>query len=167
RGTIDVLLGWPVSRGAVYLSETIVWVAAGAVLLLSGFLGSQIAALTLPIEQRPEGALVLLALANFFAVYVVVGSVTQLVAAAGNRRAATMGVALAFVLASFLFNFLAQFWAPAERVVFASFVHYYQPAAVMLQGAVPIRDIAILLAWGGVAWALGYVVWRRRSVLTI
>src|SRR2546428_458762 len=48
RGTADVLLGLPVSRWEVFVSETIVWLACGAVILAGALLGNVLGSLGLP-----------------------------------------------------------------------------------------------------------------------
>lgn len=166
RGTIDVLLGWPVSRVAVYTSETLVWLAWGACLFLSAFAGFQLSAATLPGEVRPDLSNTLWTVLNLFAVYVAVGGTVQCIASACDRRGKAMGLALVFLLASFFLQFLATLWEPAKSVVAASFAHYYQPAQIMLSGEAPVGDIVVLLVWGGMMWAVGLGIWRRRSVLT-
>jgi ABC-type transport system involved in multi-copper enzyme maturation permease subunit len=166
RGTIDVLLGWPVSRTQVYLAEGIVWVGSGLLLLACGLLGFLVSAATLPAELEPELDRVLLTLANLLALYLALGGVVQCVAALCSRRGGAIGIALAVLLGSYLVQFLSTLWAPAERVAFLSLVHYYQPARVMLQGTLPLRDVLVLLATGSVLWAVGCVIWARRSVLT-
>lgn len=54
RGTIDVLLGLPVSRRAVYFCESIVWLVSGLLIIVMGLLGHRIAAPAMPEEMRPE-----------------------------------------------------------------------------------------------------------------
>ena len=44
RGTIDVLLGLPVSRREVFLSETLVWLACGAAMFAAGLAGNLLGA---------------------------------------------------------------------------------------------------------------------------
>ncbi len=166
RGTIDVLLGWPVSRRGVYLAETCVWLAAGALLLACGFLGAQVGSWTLQPEERPAVLPMLVTLGNLFGVYVLVGSAALCLGAASSRRGSAMGWAFAFVLASYLLNFLAQIWAPARLVAWASFSHYYQPARAFLTGAAPWRDVLVLGLAGAALWTLGALVWARRSVRT-
>ena len=109
----------------------------------------------------------LLSVTNLYATYIVVGGATQGFAALSDRRNKAMGFALAFVLGSFLTNFLAQFWDPAERIVFASFPHYYRPAQVLLRDALPVGDITVLLIGGAALWGVACVIWTRRSVRTI
>lgn len=167
HGTIDVLLGWPVSRAATYLAETLVWLAAGALLLACGATGFLLGLRTLEPALRPDTGRVLLAVLNLGAVYAAVGAFTLCVAAASDRRGRAVGIAVGFVLASFLLQFLGQFWTPAERLAFASFTHYYRPAQVMLDGRLPTGDVLVLLAAAAVLWAIGLAVWRRRSVCTV
>lgn len=166
RGTIDVLLGWPLSRGTIYAAELITFLVSGALLLGSGFVGFVLSAETLAAELRPDVSNTLLTLVNLFAVYFVVGGIAQCISAASDRRGKALGLALALVLASFLLNFLANLWPPAQRLVFASFMHYYQPARVMLSGELSARDLGTLLASGAMLWGTGALVWQRRSVLT-
>ena len=54
RGTIDVLLSLPVSRRAVYWSESIVWLITGVLILVMGLIGHRITAPVMPEEMRPE-----------------------------------------------------------------------------------------------------------------
>jgi hypothetical protein len=162
-----VLLGWPASRGAVWLAETIVWTAAGALVLACGFAGFLVSVATLPPAQRPEVGLTLLTLLAFYASYLLVGAAAQCIGAWCDRRGRALGLAVAFVLVSYLVNFLSQFWAPARHVVAASFVHYYRPADVFLRGELAWHDLVVLAVAGVVLWSAGRLVWCRRSVLTI
>ena len=166
QGTIDVLLGWPVSRKGIYISEGIVWLGAGLLLHAGGLLGFTISAATLSDELQPEMGRVLLMLANLLALYVAIGGVAQCVTTLCNRRGRAVAIILTIVVASYLVQFLSTLWPPADRVVALSIVHYYQPARVMLNGALPSRDVLVLLAVGSTLWVLGGVIWSRRSVLT-
>lgn len=167
RGTIDVLLGWPASRGALWLSETLVLYGGGALLVLCGLLGFRLSAAFVPGELLPPASRIWQTLANLFCVLVAVGGTTQWLSAACDRRGKAMGLAVGFLLASYLVQFLSTLWEPAGRVAFASFVHYYQPAQVMLRGEAPWRDCGVLIVWGVLSWCAGLAVWRRRSVLTV
>ena len=70
------------------------------------------------------------------------------------------------VLASFLLNFLAQFWVPAERLAFLSVMHYYQAATILRDGTIPWSDLAVLLAFGIVMWVIAGEISARRSICT-
>ncbi len=167
RGTIDVLLGWPVSRRQIYLCESIVWLASGVLLIGLGYLGHRSTAATMPATMRPEWTRAALVMANLFCVYVAVGGIVFLVSATSDRRGRAVAVAFALVLASFLLNFLAQFWWLAGHVAFLSVMQYYQPAEILSSGAFPWRDAVVLLTTGMVTWLLGCEIFARRSICTL
>jgi hypothetical protein len=167
RGTIDVLLGLPVSRRAVYLCESLVWLGTGMLILLAGLLGHRMASPAMPEEMRPELYRAGLVIANLYCVYVAVGGIAFLVSALSDRRGRAMAIVFGMVLASFLLNFVAQFWEPARRFAFLGVMEYYQPALILQSGEFPMRDVAVLLSVGGLAWLLGGEVVARRSICTI
>ena len=167
RGTIDILLGFPVSRRAVYLSETTVWLGSGVWIIVMGLIGHRIAAPAMPAEMRPELSRVVLVMANLLCVYVAVGGIAFLVSALSDRRGRAIAIVFGIVLASFFLNFLAQGWEPAEQIAFLSVIKYYQPAKILQGGGLPVGDITTLLAVGAVAWLLGGEVMARRSISTV
>lgn len=167
RGTIDVLLSLPVSRRALYVCESIVWLVTGLLILLMGLLGHRIAAPTMPQEMRPELSRAILVTVNLYCVYVAVGGIALLVSALSNRRGRAMAIVFGIVLASFLLNFVAQFWELARQIAFLGVMKYYQPAQVLQSGDPPFQDLAVLLLVGVLAWLLGGEVVARRSICTV
>ena len=167
RGTIDVLLCLPVSRRAVYLCESIMWLVTGGGVLLMGLLGHRIAVAAMPQEMRPELSCAILVTVNLYFVYVAVGGVACLVSACSDRRGRAMAIVFGIVLTSFLLNFVAQFWEPAKQVEFLGVLNYYQPTQILQNGDLPVRDLAVLLLVGGSAWLLGGEVVARRSICTV
>jgi len=166
RGTIDVLLGLPVSRRAVYMCETIVWLVSGLLIIGLGLLGHRIAAPIMPVEMRPELSRSILASMNLYCVYIAVGGIAFLVSSLSSRRGRAIAIIFAIVLASFLLNFLAQFWDPAKEVAFLGIMNYYQPAHILQTGAFPFADVAILLSVGFSTWLIGGEIVARRSICT-
>lgn len=166
RGTIDVLLGLPVSRRVIYFCETIGWVVGGALMIGAGAVGYAIGSQAMPLEGRPEWALVRLIMFNMFCLYIAVGGVVFLVSSLSERRARAVFTVFGIVLASFLVNFLAQFWSPAEPFAFLSVIEYYRPANILKTGSLPRGDIAVLLAVGGLAWIAGCEITARRNICT-
>jgi ABC-type transport system involved in multi-copper enzyme maturation permease subunit len=167
RGTIDVLLSWPVSRRQVYCCETILWVLAGVLLIVVGYLGHRLTVSTMPADMRPTWPRAAMVMVNLFGVYVAVGGIAFLVSASSDRRGRAVAVVFVFVLVSFLLNFLAQFWAPARHVAFLSVMEYYQPARILSSGIFPYRNVVILIAIGVSSWVLGGEVFARRNICTL
>jgi ABC-2 type transport system permease protein len=167
RGTIDVLLSWPVSRRRIYLCESLVWLASGILLIGLGYLGHRSTVSTMPVTMRPEWSRAAMVMANLLCVYVAIGGIVLLVSALSDRRGRAVAVVFALVLASFLLNFLAQFWWLAKRVAFLSVMQYYQPAKILSSGVFPWHDAIVLLMVGTTAWVLGCEIFARRNICTL
>lgn len=167
RGTIDILLSWPVSRRKVYWAETIVWLMTGLFVIGMGLVGHRIAAPTMPDDMRPDMQSVAMIMTNLFGVYLAVGGIAMLVSSLSDRRGRAVAIVFALVLASFLLNFIAQFWEPAKRFSILSVMDYYQPAQIIESGLFPTADIVVLLSVAGVSWLLGGEILARRSICTV
>jgi ABC-type transport system involved in multi-copper enzyme maturation permease subunit len=164
RGTIDVLLGLPVSRWSVHTSDTLVWLAGSVWFFIAGIAGTLCggslagAPITLPRT--------VVAATNLLALYLAVGGIARLFSAWSDRRGRAVGVAFLFVAASFLFNYLTQFWPAIERLGFLSLLHYHRPITVFRRGAVPLGDIGVLLAVAITAWVAAGWSFARRDLTT-
>jgi ABC-type transport system involved in multi-copper enzyme maturation permease subunit len=167
RGTIDILLGLPVSRRAVYCTESAAWLLSGVVVLIMGLVGHWLASPVMPADTRPPFSRLVLVLANLLCVYVAVGGIAYLASALSSRRGHAVAVAFSLVLASFLLNFLAYFWEPAQQIAFLSVMHYYQPADILRTGRLPVADIVTLLSVGTLTWACGGEAFARRGICTV
>ncbi len=166
RGTIDVLLGLPVSRWQVFVTESVVWLAAGAAVvtmaLLGNVLGSRLGGNPLGV---PTGRLVPVA-ANLFALSTVVGAFAWLMSSLSDRRGRALGAAFLAALAAFLLNYLAQFWEPARRMVWLSVLRYHVPLPVLRGGHWPWADLGVLFGAGAVLWTGAGVIFARRDLST-
>ena len=78
-----------------------------------------------------------------------------------------MFAVFATVLASFLLNFLAQFWEPARVLSFLSVLNYYQPMNVVSVGRLPLGDVVPLYGVGIAGWLIGGEIIARRSICTV
>lgn len=166
RGTIDVLLGLPVSRWTLWRSETFAWLLQGAAVLGAVYVGSFTGSRWIKPEYRPDWGNLALVLANLALVYAVVGTVAMAAASAFDRRGRAVLLVLMLSVGSLLINFLELLWEPAKTVAFLSILHYYRPAGMLMRGAWPWEDLAVL---GGVAlsaWVTAGVVLSRRAITT-
>ncbi len=114
RGTIDFLLGLPVSRWKLFIAETIGWLISGLVILASGYLGHLLASVYLQPEMRPPVLVTSFVMINLYALYLAVGGFAFLISSVSDRRGRAVGVIFAVLLISFLINFVAQFWDPLK-----------------------------------------------------
>lgn len=166
RGSIDVLLGLPVSRWQLQVNETFAWLVSAAVLLLMFVAGNRLGnalAHGPPVELWRLAALA----GNLFCLYIAVGAAAWLVSALSDRRGRAASVVVAFVLFSFLLSYLAPFWNVAERLSPLSLLHYYVPLKVLREGLCPVRDMLVLCGLATVLWTAGGIVFARRSLSTL
>ena len=166
RGTIDVLLGLPVSRRALYVTETAVCLALGAAVIAIGSVGYFVGAAELPAAGRPSAAAIWLVMINLLSVFTSVAGVGFLLSALSDRRGRAIAILFGLLLGSFLLNVLAEFWPPAHRLAFLSVLHYYQPARVLTSAAISVHDLAALIGVGAIAWIAGLEIVARRSIRT-
>ena len=167
RGTADILLGLPVSRWEVFFSETLVWLACSVALLAAALAGNMLGGLALPPEQRPQLVRLLIVLLNLFCLNGAVGGLAWLVSSLSNRRGRAMTIVFLILLALFLLNYLAQFWAPLENFVFLSPLHYHRPVNVLASGTWPWRDLGVLTGAGAALWLAGGAVFAKRDLCTV
>lgn len=167
RGTIDVLLGLPVSRVRVYLCESAVWLMAGLAIIVLGLLGNLLGGWSAAPEFGSTPGQLIIIVANLYCLYLAVGGVTCLVSSLSDRRGAAVGIVFAIVLTSFLLSFLAQFWDFAETVSLLSVLNYYRPLLILRDTSWPVADMLVLVAVGASAWVVGAMVFARRNVCTV
>ncbi len=167
RGTIDVLLGWPVTRWQVYVCDSVVLATVGLGLVAAGVGGFLLGSLLTGLERRPHPGDILVVAVNFYCLYLAVAGLSCLISSASDRKGRAMALAYGLVLVSFFWNFLGQFWAPARDLAFLSLLHYHRPVAVLQGGAWPTTDLLILTAIALTTWLAGGFVFARRDVCTV
>ncbi len=166
RGTIDVLLALPVSRWQVFVTESLVWLAAGVAVIAAALLGNALGARLGGNALGVPAARFLPVAVNLFALSTTVGALAWFASSFSDRRGRALTVALLVVLASFLLNYLAQFWEPARRAAWLSVLRYHQPFNVLRTGRWPFADIAILGGAAVLMWAIAGAVFARRDLAT-
>jgi ABC-type transport system involved in multi-copper enzyme maturation permease subunit len=167
RGTIDMLLGLPVSRWQVYVAETVVFLGSGLVMLLMALIGYSLGILSVSPDERPGIGTILMILVNLYCMFAAVGGLAFMVSAIGYRRGRAIAVVFGILIFSFVLNFLVQFWAPARAVAFLSVLNYYQPLPLVRSGDWPLGDMIALLAFGAVFWTAGGLWFARRDICTV
>jgi hypothetical protein len=166
RGTVDVLLGWPVSRRAVWRAGTLVWLLSGGVVVMSALAGYFLASLDLEPAVRPPFGRAAMAAGNLFALYLAAGAATLVASSLSNRQVYATAAGFAVVAGSFLLNFLGPYWALADAVSFLGLMEYYRPALILRDGIFPLADVLTLTAVSAVLWAAGMEITARRDITT-
>ena len=152
RGTIDVLLGLPVSRWNLYFSESVVSLASALILLVFIAAGNALGTWRVHSDFRFEPYRVMIVEANLLCLYILVGAAAWFFSSLSDRRGRAIGVVFVIVVASFLLNYLAQFWEPAQKLAPLGMLRYYRPLFIFRNGAWPWRDLLILLSASAILW---------------
>ncbi|MCG3126795.1 MAG: hypothetical protein CHACPFDD_01650 [Phycisphaerae bacterium] len=164
RGTAELLLTLPVSRGAAYAGGTLGGALAGLPLC-----AAPLAGLWLGIRIRPLSETVALErfvplAVNFAALYLAVCGLAALLGAIARRRGVAIGGVLAILLVSLLLNLLSQFWDAIAPLTYLGLLRYYRALPIVGGGAGPWRDCLVLLGVGASAWCAGLWHFSRRDI---
>ena len=162
EGTIDLLLAQPIQRWKVLTSEGAVLfggtVAITGATVLSVYAFG--AAFGIEVSYSGHAAFMLLAIALFAAI---AGYSVLLSAVMREPRRVAMAAA-GLTLVFYLVHFAAGYNSVVEKVDWFSIFHYYDPMKVVLSGAVPARDIFILLAFAAVFFSAALALFQRRDI---
>lgn len=167
RATIDVLLGFPISRWRLYLTDSMVCFSAGVVVVAFGFVGNFTGRMSVEPELRGSFANIGIVVVNLYLVFAAVAGLACLVSSLSDSRGRAIGIVFGCVLASFLLNFLAQFWEPAKKIAFLGLLNYYRPVLILRDGHWPIRDLIVLGAAALGTWCAGGLLFSRRNITTV
>lgn len=149
------------------MTESIFTAAIGASLCLSMLAGHHLARQFSESNTFLEITRVLLILVNLYCLYLAVAGATLLIASLSNHRGRAMAAIFALVLASFLLNFLVQFWPTISVLGWLSALHYYRPAEIIATGRVPWAHLIVLLCTAGITWIVAGEIFARRSITTV
>jgi ABC-type transport system involved in multi-copper enzyme maturation permease subunit len=167
RGTIDLLMGLPVSRWAIYVSETIVAIFWSVMLVMMALAGAYMARGTVNEKVLVEWDPVFRVGVNLGFLLIAVMGVASLFSAMSERRGRAVLSCVLVLLAWILMEFLGGLWEPMKNVEWLSALHYYKPLAVIRAEGLPWDHLGILLGIGVVTWVIGGVVFSRRGLTAL
>jgi ABC-type transport system involved in multi-copper enzyme maturation permease subunit len=166
RGTIDVLLGLPLRRGAIYLHESLIAALGGWVVVGSALLGHRLGDGFSGAENGYGFGAALTVAANLYFLLVAVAGLASLLSALCDRRGRAVGISLAILVSSFFMSSFAPFNAVIKRMSVVSLINYYRPFKILEGGEFPLIDFVVLAVVAIVLWLLGLLVFSRRDIRT-
>ena len=165
-GFTDLILSRPLARHWIITRSTILLVAYTAGLLMLMLAGTAMGLRAL----APQGALwpaprvVLSLAANLGLLMLCWGGVALAIGAAARRRSVAGGLAGLLALATFLLDYVARAWRPAEAVAWLSPFHYHSPLELLRGAPLPARNVAVLAGIAVAGVALAYLFFSRRDL---
>jgi len=161
RGTIDLLLSFPISRRRLILEKSLavlIWcVVTAVVVLVFALAGATLSASPLPADRLASSLVMLVLLGLDF------GAVALAISAATGNRAAAIGVAVALMVAMYLVNTLAAVVDGLGMLQPLSLFHYYMGNDPLRNG-ISLPDAGALGAVALVFLAVSLIAFDRRDL---
>jgi hypothetical protein len=163
---LDLILSRPLARH--WLITRSIVLLAGCSIVLLGFmmLGSALGLYLLAPSETARSTFKLIRslTLNLEALILCWGGLALAIASISRRRSVAGAIAGLLALSTYLFDYVAQIWNPAARIAWIFPFHYYNAVRLIASGALPLRDIQVLLSYGAVGMALAYFLFSRRDV---
>jgi ABC-2 type transport system permease protein len=161
RGTIDVLLSYPVSRRRVVLEKsvavTLACVVAAVVVWLMALGGAAASSSPLPADKLAAALVMLVLIGLDF------GALALVISAFTGNRAAAIGVAIALMVVMYLVDALAAIVDSFNSIRPFSLFRYYMGSDPLRNG-LNLADVGVLLAVAVVLLAVGVMAFERRDL---
>lgn len=163
-GVIALTLARPVSRRTAYLSRVAGLVALCLGLALAGVAGSWIGSMVVDLQSgtgwREYGALFAASALLGWAI----GGLVLGVSAASSTTGRVVGWATAVLVVVYFIDYFAEIWSVLEPLGPFSIFRYFDPAAALVEGRVPLVNLVVLGGVGLVAVLAGLLVFERRDL---
>ena len=92
------------------------------------------------------------------------GGVAMAIGAASSRRSVAGGAAGVLALGTFLLDYVARLWQPAEKIAWISPFRYYNPFDLITGNPLPVKNLVVLGAVAVAGFAAAYVLFARRDI---
>jgi ABC-2 type transport system permease protein len=92
------------------------------------------------------------------------GGIAMAIGAAASRRSVAGGAAGLLALTTFLLDYVARLWQPAEKIAWLSPFRYYNPFDLITGSPLSIKNVAVLGTIALAGFAASYVLFARRDI---
>jgi ABC-2 type transport system permease protein len=92
------------------------------------------------------------------------GGVAMAIGAGSRRRSVAGGTAGLLALTTFLLDYVARLWQPAEKIAWLSPFRYYNPFDLITGTALPYKNLVVLGGIAAAGFAAAYVLFARRDI---
>jgi len=165
-GFMDLMLARPVARHLV-ITRSIVLLALSVAAALAMMMLGTWTGLNLLIDSKadlPEASLILSLAANLALLMFCWGGVALAISSASRRRAVAGSITGLLALTTFLLDYVARAWQPAETVGWLSPFRYYSPLDIVTQGRLQAQNLLVLVAIALAGFAAAYYFFSRRDI---
>jgi ABC-2 type transport system permease protein len=166
NGFMDLILSRPVARRSVITRSVGVAMVSVALVLLMVISGTWIGLYALAPEGAawPSASVVWSLGANLGALLLCWAGITMGVSSFCRRRSVAGAISGIAALATFLLDYLARAWQPAESIAWLSPFRYYGALDLILGQPLPLHHLWILLGVAAAGVITAYVAFSRRDI---
>jgi beta-exotoxin I transport system permease protein len=165
-GFMDFILSRPLARHWIITRSILVAVICTVAMLVTMSLGTWTGLTWFAPEDTPwpaPGLIASLAI-NLALLMLCWSAVAMAIGSASRRRSVAGALAGLIALATFLLDYVARAWRPAESVVWLSPFRYYNPFELLMGAPLRVTNLVVL---GGITiagFAAAYVLFSRRDI---
>ncbi len=165
-GFMDLILARPLARHWI-ITRTVALTTLVTALLLATMVAGTWAGLQMFAPagvQWPSATLINSLAVNLGMLTLSWGGVAMAIGAASRRRSVAGGSAGLLALTTFLLDYVARLWQPAEKIAWLSPFRYYNPFDLIMGNPLPLRNVMVLGAIAAAGFAMAYILFARRDI---
>ena len=165
-GFIDLILSRPLARHWIITRTILIVVLCTAGLLTVMIAGTWIGlnTLALPDVSWPSSTLVLSLATNLWLLMLCWSGIAMAIGSAARRRSVAGGLAGMIALATFLLDYIARAWQPAESIAWLSPLRYFNPFLLLDGRPLAFMNIAVLAGIAISGFVASYAIFSRRDI---
>jgi ABC-2 type transport system permease protein len=165
-GFMDLILSRPIARHWI-ITRSIIVMAVCTIALLAMMMTGTWAGLNAlgPKDVTwPAPGLILSLALNLGLLMLCWSGVAMAIGSASRRRSVAGALAGLLALTTFLLDYVARAWRPAESVAWLSPFRYYSPLELMMGNPLQAKNLLVLASISVAGFALAYLLFSRRDL---
>jgi ABC-2 type transport system permease protein len=165
-GFMDLILSRPLARHWIITRTVLIVLFCTLILLAMMIAGTWIGLNALaPVDARwPSPHLILSLAVNLGLLMLCWSGVAMAIGSASQRRVVAATLSGLIALGTFLLDYIARAWQPAESIAWISPFRYFSPFQLLDGNPLPAKHIVVLGAIAATGFAASYVIFSRRDI---
>ncbi len=165
-GYMDLMLARPIARHWVITRSIAMLLICELFLFAMMMMGTWIGLnlLAQKIAAWPQPDFILLLVLNLGLLLICWGGVALAIGARSRRRGMAGSITGLLALVTFLLDYVARAWQPAEAVAWLSPFKYFNPLELLMGRDIPPHNLWVLAGIGLAGFILAYIFFSRRDI---
>jgi len=162
KGTIELILGRPVSRSCYAFTIGIFFLCGLVLLSLCQTLGVVISLHSFPVNYPFNTFLP--AIINFAFLFIFIGFMSMLISVSSRHGSKSAGAIIGFTLGLYFFEYIGRTIKFIGMTSYFNPFHYYRPQHILSTNNFPTGSLLILALSGLVLFAISITIFRNRDL---